>query len=231
LFLHVLVLLPTVSHCVFGRGLAWGMGSSKTGSAFGKGKKTTSRKRKQKATDRLVFFFCPLRSFSAWAMRFGGSTQGGAALGPGPFFRLPGRGGHLGGPSTKWGGRVRPVGHTSGSALKLQPAPPEPPWCVQVIGYVFNSNFQAFLVTSGAPWRLSGGTSDVLRSMWFPCSCGLGLRCPALLSHPRSHLPVGARSRWVLWSGSCLVSPAAPNRQYPVVRRQNPHEANRSFRS
>ena len=29
----------------------------------------------------------------------------------GPFFRLPGRGGCLGGPPTKWGGRGRPAGH------------------------------------------------------------------------------------------------------------------------
>jgi hypothetical protein len=32
----------------------------------------------------------------------------------GPFFRLPGRrGGHLGGPATKWGGRGRPAGHAA----------------------------------------------------------------------------------------------------------------------
>jgi hypothetical protein len=31
----------------------------------------------------------------------------------GPFFRLPGRGGHLGGPATKWGGRWRPAGHAA----------------------------------------------------------------------------------------------------------------------
>jgi hypothetical protein len=37
----------------------------------------------------------------------------GAALGR--FFRLPGRGGGgcLGGPSTTWGGRGRPAGHTA----------------------------------------------------------------------------------------------------------------------
>jgi hypothetical protein len=29
----------------------------------------------------------------------------------GPFLRLPGRGGCLGGPPTKWGGRGRPAGH------------------------------------------------------------------------------------------------------------------------
>jgi hypothetical protein len=32
---------------------------------------------------------------------------------PGPFFRLPGRGGHVGEPATKWGGRGRPVGHAA----------------------------------------------------------------------------------------------------------------------
>jgi hypothetical protein len=32
---------------------------------------------------------------------------------PGPFFRLPGRGGHLGEPATKLGGRGRPVGHAA----------------------------------------------------------------------------------------------------------------------
>jgi hypothetical protein len=31
----------------------------------------------------------------------------------GLFFRLPGRGGHLGGPATKWGGRGRPAGHAA----------------------------------------------------------------------------------------------------------------------
>jgi hypothetical protein len=32
----------------------------------------------------------------------------------GPFFCLPdGRGGHLGGPATKWGGRWRPAGHAA----------------------------------------------------------------------------------------------------------------------
>jgi hypothetical protein len=31
----------------------------------------------------------------------------------GPFFRLHGRGGHLGGPATKWGGRGRPAGHAA----------------------------------------------------------------------------------------------------------------------
>jgi hypothetical protein len=31
----------------------------------------------------------------------------------GCFFRLPGRGGHLGGPATKWGGRGRPAGHAA----------------------------------------------------------------------------------------------------------------------
>ena len=30
-----------------------------------------------------------------------------------PFFRVPGRGGHLGGPATKWGGRGRPAGHAA----------------------------------------------------------------------------------------------------------------------
>jgi hypothetical protein len=40
----------------------------------------------------------------------------------GPYFRLPGRGGHLGGPATKWGGRGRPAGHRLASpeyALQL----------------------------------------------------------------------------------------------------------------
>jgi hypothetical protein len=32
---------------------------------------------------------------------------------PGPFFCLPGRGGHLGGPATKWGGRGSPAGHAA----------------------------------------------------------------------------------------------------------------------
>jgi hypothetical protein len=32
---------------------------------------------------------------------------------PGPFFRLTGRGGHLGGLTTKWGGRGRPAGHAA----------------------------------------------------------------------------------------------------------------------
>jgi hypothetical protein len=32
---------------------------------------------------------------------------------PGPFFRFTGRGGHLGGPTTKWGGRGRPAGHAA----------------------------------------------------------------------------------------------------------------------
>ena len=32
-------------------------------------------------------------------------------------------------------------------------------------------------------------------SMWSPCSSGLGLRWPALETHPRGHLPAGARSR------------------------------------
>jgi hypothetical protein len=31
----------------------------------------------------------------------------------GPFFCLPGRGGHLGGPATKLGGRWRPAGHAA----------------------------------------------------------------------------------------------------------------------
>jgi hypothetical protein len=31
----------------------------------------------------------------------------------GLFFRVPGRGGHLGGPATKWGGRGRPAGHAA----------------------------------------------------------------------------------------------------------------------
>ena len=31
----------------------------------------------------------------------------------GPFFCLPGRGGHLGGPTTKWGGWGRPAGHAA----------------------------------------------------------------------------------------------------------------------
>jgi hypothetical protein len=31
----------------------------------------------------------------------------------GPFFCLPGRGGHLGVPATKWGGRGRPAGHAA----------------------------------------------------------------------------------------------------------------------
>jgi hypothetical protein len=31
----------------------------------------------------------------------------------GRFFCLPGRGGHLGGPATKWGGRERPAGHAA----------------------------------------------------------------------------------------------------------------------
>jgi hypothetical protein len=31
----------------------------------------------------------------------------------GLFFRLPGRGGHLGGPATKWGGRGRPAVHAA----------------------------------------------------------------------------------------------------------------------
>jgi hypothetical protein len=39
----------------------------------------------------------------------------------GLFFRLTGRGGHLGGPATKWGGRGRPAGH---AAL---PPPARPP--------------------------------------------------------------------------------------------------------
>ena len=82
----------------------------------------------------------------------------------------------------------------SGSALKIYPAPPETPWCVQGILYVLNSNFQAFLVTPGTPWS-PGVTSDVFRSMWFPCSSGLGLRCLALLNHPRNHLRVDSRSR------------------------------------
>jgi hypothetical protein len=30
-----------------------------------------------------------------------------------PFFRVPGRGGPLGGPATKWGGRGRPAGHAA----------------------------------------------------------------------------------------------------------------------
>jgi hypothetical protein len=31
-----------------------------------------------------------------------------------PFFRVPGRGGHMGGPATKWGGRGRPAaGHAA----------------------------------------------------------------------------------------------------------------------
>jgi hypothetical protein len=34
----------------------------------------------------------------------------------GLFFCLPGRGVHLGGASSKWGGRVRPVGHAAGGA-------------------------------------------------------------------------------------------------------------------
>jgi hypothetical protein len=44
-----------------------------------------------------------------------------------PFFRLPGRGGHLGEPTTKWGGRGRPAGHASrggapgGAALTFAP--------------------------------------------------------------------------------------------------------------
>jgi hypothetical protein len=52
----------------------------------------------------------------------------GAARGrSGPFFRLPGRGGHLGGPATKWGGRGRPAGRgprggaTGGAALTFAP--------------------------------------------------------------------------------------------------------------
>jgi hypothetical protein len=46
----------------------------------------------------------------------------------GPFFCLPGRGGHLGGPATKWGGRERPAGHaavpraTGGAALASAPS-------------------------------------------------------------------------------------------------------------
>jgi hypothetical protein len=52
------------------------------------------------------------RSFSDQAMRFGGGTQPGAAL-SGPCFCLTGRGGHLGGPATKWGGRGRPAGHAA----------------------------------------------------------------------------------------------------------------------
>jgi hypothetical protein len=28
-----------------------------------------------------------------------------------PFFCFPSRGGHMGGPTTKWGGRGRPAGH------------------------------------------------------------------------------------------------------------------------
>jgi hypothetical protein len=31
----------------------------------------------------------------------------------GLFFCLPGRGGHLGGAATKWGGRGRPAGHAA----------------------------------------------------------------------------------------------------------------------
>ena len=30
-----------------------------------------------------------------------------------PFFRVPGRGGHLGVPATKWAGRGRPAGHAA----------------------------------------------------------------------------------------------------------------------
>jgi hypothetical protein len=38
----------------------------------------------------------------------------GAPMGrTGLFFCLPGRGGHLGGPTTKWGGRGRPSGHAA----------------------------------------------------------------------------------------------------------------------
>ena len=79
--------------------------------------------------------------------------------------------------------RVHPAAKRSGSALKIYPARPETPWCVQGILYVLNSNFQAFLVTPGTPWS-PGGTSDVFRKMWFPCSSGLGLLCPAFESHP-----------------------------------------------
>ena len=72
----------------------------------------------------LHWLFHPLRGvFLVRILVLVGVSRGSAE----PFFRVPGRGGHLVGPATKWGGRGRPAGHaavppaTGGAVLTFAP--------------------------------------------------------------------------------------------------------------